>query len=192
MPETRRLPLRVIVASTVLALLAAGATYVVLSEDEGDGAGTTRGTIQLTPQEDVDPDDAAFTTFDGETVALASLRGGPVVVNFFASYCVPCVKEMPALEEVHQDLSGAVEFLGLAVADRPEEAKALVERTGVTYRTALDKDSTVITALGGIVLPTTVLLGPDGEVVASHSGEISAAELRDLVADHFGVGTAPG
>ena len=189
MPDAPRLPLRVVVAATVLALLAAVGTYVLLDGDDDDGDVSTSGTIELTPQDDVpvDPDEAAFTTFEDETVALASLRGGPVLVNFFASYCVPCVREMPAIEEVHQEVGDRVTFLGLAVADRPEDALDLVERTEVTYRTAQDKDSSVITALGGIVLPTTVLLDGNGEILATHTGEIDADELRALLADELGI-----
>ena len=94
---------------------------------------------------------------------LSTLQGSPVVVNFFASTCVPCITEMPALEEVHAEFGDRVEFLGLAVFDRPEEAQRLVEQTGVTYPTAQDKDGTAIEALGGTMLPTTVLLDADGK-----------------------------
>lgn len=183
MSDAPRLPLRVIVASTVVALAAATGTYVVLDDDDAEPSANT---IELTPA-DEDPDGATFTTFDGEEVALSSLRGTPVVVNFFASTCVPCIEEMPALEEVHQELGDQVTFLGLAMQDRPEDALELVERTGVTYRTAQDKDASVITALGGTVLPTTVLLDAEGEVVALHNGELDAEVLRRLLADELGI-----
>lgn len=185
MPDTPRLPLRAIAVSTALALAAAIGTYAVLSgDDEPDEASDT---IELTPGGDVDPDEAAFTTFDGETVALTTLDGTPTVVNFFASTCVPCIEEMPAIEQVHLDLGDEVAFLGLAVSDRPEDAQALVERTGVTYRTAQDKDGSVINALGGLVLPTTVLLDADGTIVAMHPGELDESDLRDLIADELGI-----
>lgn len=184
--EAPRLPLRVVVASTVIALAAAIGVYALLSDG---GEEPTPGTVQLTPADEVpdDPDAATFTTFDDEEVALSSLRGTPVLVNFFASTCVPCVEEMPALEEVHQELGDQVTFLGLAMQDRPEDALDLVERTGVTYRTAQDKDASVISALGGTVLPTTVLLDADGEIVALHNGELDADELRELLADELGI-----
>jgi thiol-disulfide isomerase/thioredoxin len=182
-PEAPRLPLRAVVASTVVALAAAIGTYVVLDDGDAEPSGTT---IELTPA-DEDPDGATFTTFDGEVVALSSLQGTPVVVNFFASTCVPCIEEMPALEEVHQQLGDQVTFLGLAMQDQPEDALDLVERTGVTYRTAQDKDASVITALGGSVLPTTVLLDAAGEVVARHNGELDADDLRELLADELGI-----
>jgi thiol-disulfide isomerase/thioredoxin len=185
-PDAPRLPLRVIALSTVIALAAAVGVYALLDDDD---ASPTADTIQLTPADEVpdDPDGATFTTFDGEVVQLSSLRGAPVLVNFFASSCVPCIKEMPALEEVHQELGDQITFLGLALQDRPQDALDLVERTGVTYLTAQDKDASVISALGGTVLPTTVLLDAAGEIVALHNGEIDAGQLRRLLGDELGI-----
>lgn len=181
-PEVPRLSLRAIALSTALALLAAVGTYALLRDDSH--ASATDDTLQLTPE---DPTGAAFTTFDGAKVALSSLQGTPVLVNFFASTCVPCITEMPALEQVHKELGDQVTFLGLALQDRPEEALALIARTGVTYRTAQDKDASVITALGGTVLPTTVLLDADGKIVATHSGQLDAAGLRSFLSDKLGI-----
>jgi thiol-disulfide isomerase/thioredoxin len=190
MPEVPRFGWRTLVVSTVLALIAAVAVVVVLGG--GDDGGSDRSsvvTIPLVPDgEPVDPDEATFTEFDGEVVALSSLRGTPVVVNFFASFCTPCITEMPAFESVHQALGDQVTFLGLAVADRTDEAQDLVERTKVTYRTAQDRDASVIEALGGGThLPTTVLLDADGNVVARHLGQLDADELRDLLSEELGI-----
>jgi thiol-disulfide isomerase/thioredoxin len=186
-PESPRLPWRVVALSTVLALGAATVTYVVLSDDGGSTA--TSDTLTLTPDGDAPaPDDVSYVTFDDEEVPLTSLHGTPTVVNFFASTCTPCITEMPALEEVYQDVGGdQVAFLGLAVTDRPEDAQALVAQTGVTYPTAQDPNADVITALGGTVLPTTVLLDADGTIVATHNGALDADELRGLLADELGI-----
>lgn len=178
--------------STVLALIAAVGTYVLLDDQDDD---EPTPSIVLEPEEGseagaVDPDEVTFTTYEDEVVPLADLRGAPVLVNFFASTCTPCIKEMPALEEVHQELGDQVTFLGLAVQDRPENALDLVERTGVTYRTALDPESRVITELASTsFLPTTVLLDANGEVVGSHTGELDGAAIRQLIADGLGITT---
>jgi thiol-disulfide isomerase/thioredoxin len=181
------LPLRTVVLATVLALLASIATVVLLSGDDD----ATEPQIPVTLEPDggttQDPSDVLFTTFDDEEVSLDTLRGSPVVLNFFASTCAPCITEMPALEEVHAQFGDRVEFLGLAVFDRPEAAQRLVEQTGVTYPTAQDKDGSAIEAMGGTMLPTTVLLDADGKIVRTHTGEISADELRDLLADDLGI-----
>ena len=180
-----RLPWRTFALSTALALGAAVGTYQILSND--DAPDRTDDTLTLTTDDPAEPSEVSFTTFDGEAVSLDSLRGTPTVVNFFASTCIPCITEMPAFEEVHQALGDSVAFLGLAVADRPEDALDLVERTGVTYATAQDKDQSVFNAIsGGLGLPTTVLLDADGEVAAQHTGALTANELAELITETFG------
>jgi thiol-disulfide isomerase/thioredoxin len=189
--ESPRLPWRTVVASTVIALLAAGATVVLLSDDGGSDDGATTA-ITLVPEDAVPTfDEATYTTFDGDEVPLSSVRGNPTVVNFFSSTCTPCITEMPAFEEVYQEVkgSGQVDFLGLAVADRTDDAMALVDQTGVTYPTAEDKDASVISALQGTLLPTTVLLDAEGKVVSTHPGALTADELRTLLHDDLGVDT---
>ncbi len=191
MPEVPRFGWRTLVVSTVLALIAAVAVVVVLGGgDDGDAdQRSSVVTIPLIPDgEHVDPDEATFTEFDGEVVPLSSLRGTPVVVNFFASSCIPCITEMPAFETVHQEVGDQVTFLGLAVADRTDEAQDLVERTEVTYRTAQDRDGSVIESLdAGSHLPATVLLDSDGAVVARHLGQMDADELRSFLAAELGI-----
>jgi thiol-disulfide isomerase/thioredoxin len=191
-PASSRLPLRTIVFSTVIALACAIGVVVVLGGND-DGEEPIKpdelGGLSITPETGSDATGAVFTTFDGEEVGLATLQGLPVVVNFFASTCVPCITEMPALEEVHQQVHENVEFLGLAVSDQPEAAQRLVEQTGVTYATAQDKDGSVIADLGGALLPTTVLLDTNGDVVEVHSGKITADQLRALLQEHFGIAT---
>jgi thiol-disulfide isomerase/thioredoxin len=185
--EAPHLPFRFIALATVLALAAAVGTYQLLQDDDSRASDADR--LELIPETDLPdgPVDASFTTFDDEVVALSSLQGGPVLVNFFASTCTPCIEEMPDLEAVHQELGDQVTFLGLALQDRPEDALDLIERTGVTYRTAQDKDGSVINALGGAVLPTTVLLDADLQIVSLHSGKLDADGLRRLIADGLGI-----
>jgi thiol-disulfide isomerase/thioredoxin len=190
-PESPRLPWRAVVLATVLALGAATATYVVLADgsDAQDDADPPVGMVELTP-DDQSPasGEATFLTFDGQEVPFSNIQGTPTVVNFFSSTCTPCITEMPAFEEVYQELGGEqVAFLGLAVADRAEAAQDLVQQTGVTYPTAQDPENAVFDALGGAVLPTTVLLDADGEIVATHHGELDADELRAFLADELGV-----
>ncbi len=184
-PASSRLPWRAVAISTVVALAAAVGTYVVL--DDGNGNGDPPA-LDLTPEEDLPTaDEVAFTTFAGDEVALSSLRGGPLLVNFFSSTCVPCITEMPAFEQVFQEVGDDVSFLGLAVSDRADDAQSLVAQTGVTYPTAQDPDAAIISALGGTVLPTTVLLDADGEIIARRAGELDADELRALLADELGI-----
>lgn len=182
----RRLPFppRLLILSTTLALIAAVAVYVLLAPSSG-GDDTTQDQIQL----EKDPTaGVAYTTFTGDEVAIGAHRGTPLVVNFFSKDCIPCITEMPALEQVHQALGDQVKFLGLAVEDRGADAQAFVKSTGVTYDTARDPDGQVIHALGGqALLPTTVLIDADGAVVRQHRGVVTAEELTKLLHDDLGI-----
>lgn len=123
---------------------------------------------------------------DGGVQDLAEIAGTgtPVVLNFWSSTCIPCLKEMPAIEEVHTELGGDVTVVGVDVTDTEDAGNEMVARTGVTYRNARDPRSEIFSVFGGIALPRTVLIDADGTVVATHSGELDADELRGLLDEH--------
>lgn len=121
-------------------------------------------------------------SFDGEPLTLDRYRGRPLVVNFFASWCGPCAREMPAFARVHDELGSEVAFVGVNIQDSAPAALALVERSGVTYDLARD-DGSLFQALGGVAMPTTAFIGADGVVVSVHSGELSERGLERAVRD---------
>lgn len=188
-PQKRppRLPWQAVVAATVLALTAAGLVLLFLSGDEEPVAQGT--TLQLTPAEDLDRSDAVdveFTDPDGDPGTLRGLLDGrPMVVNFFASWCPPCIAEMPEFEAVSQELAGTVDFVGLAVQDRPEDASRIVDTTGVTYAWARDVRGDIAGAVGVVQMPTTMLIDADGSVLAVHAGALDADGLREFVEDNL-------
>lgn len=175
----------------VAVLLAAGLllSFGSCTDDDGDDAATPRPEDGVAlVGEDIGESVLAGLQDDAELVSLPDLRGRPVVVNFFASTCVPCVREMPALEAEHQALGDEVAFVGVAVRDRPDAALRLVEETGVTYALARDPDGEQFAASGFTFLPATVVLDADGAVVHRIVGEIEGGELQDALAD-LGIGT---
>jgi thiol-disulfide isomerase/thioredoxin len=183
-PTGRGLSGRQIGIALIVALIAAVLTGVLVTKtsnpDDQSGAGKLR------------PAQKAPTTvmhrFDGTAVTLAEYKGQPVVVNFFASTCAPCIREMPDFEKVQRSVGDAVTFVGIAVQDDPGAAKDLVHKTGVTYDIAQDTDGTVLTALGGAFLPTTVLIDRDGTVVDEHTGQLSLDRLRAKMSTSFFAG----
>jgi thiol-disulfide isomerase/thioredoxin len=150
-----------------------------------DGRAEPAGSVQLDGEE-IGELTLAGLGEDAEPVELAAFRGRPVVVNFFASTCAPCVREMPALETVHQAAGDDVAFVGVAVNDRADAALALAEQTGVTYELAADPSGELFTAAGASLLPTTLVLDGDGAVVRRLTGEITAAELVEVLAEDAG------
>jgi len=125
---------------------------------------------------------------DGTRVALTDvLDGRPLVVNFFASWCAPCRAEMPDFAAVHGQVGDRVGFLGLAMQDTRDASAELVELTGVAYPWGLDPTGEIFAELGGFAMPTTVYVAADGEIVGTDSGAIDESQLRDRLADLFGV-----
>lgn len=154
------------------------------SSESGDPSGPTLRPGQVAGRGDVLPA-MELTAHDGSTIDLSDLRGRPTVINFFASWCAPCVAEMPLFEQVHQDLGDSVELLGIASTDTLEEELDLIERTGVTYPTARDPLGEVMGSLGVVGLPSTVFVDADGRIVEYHVGELDAEELRSLIDEHL-------
>jgi cytochrome c biogenesis protein CcmG, thiol:disulfide interchange protein DsbE len=125
---------------------------------------------------------------DGSTVALTDVVDGrPLVVNFFASWCAPCRAEMPDFAAVHGDVGDRVGFFGLAMQDTDDAAAELVELTGVAYPWGLDPSGAIFAGLGGFAMPTTVYVTAGGEIAGTDSGVIDESQLRDRLADLFGV-----
>jgi thiol-disulfide isomerase/thioredoxin len=190
----RRLPPIAVAAATVLALLAAGLVLAVFDDDSPGGAtgDTDDGSAyELTPEGDL-PDsveDVRLVALDeGEDRRLGDLLGErPVVVNFFASWCQPCIDEMPDFEAVHRAAGDEVSIIGMANRDSPEAALGIVDRTGVTYPTYGDPQSSAITYFGGVQMPTTVFIDASGEVVDVHAGALDEGELRHKIDEAFGV-----
>lgn len=110
--------------------------------------------------------------------------GTPAVLNFWSSTCIPCLKEMPAFEQIHNEVGDKVAFLGVDVVDTVEAGRKMVDKTGVTYPNVRDPRSEIFGVYGGIALPRTVLIAGDGTIVDTHSGELNADELRDLLVEH--------
>lgn len=191
-----RLPWQAWVAATVLALTAAGLVLVVAS-GSGDGSdrsvsagGSTAPGVGLRPADEVpagDPLDIEFTRPDDTTATLREqLDGRPMVVNFFAAWCPPCIKEMPDFDAVSRQLASQVDFFGLAI-DRPEDAAEIVDETGITYPWALDSLGDIAGAAQVVQMPTTMFVAADGTVEEIHAGALDRDELRARIAEHLGV-----
>ena len=114
---------------------------------------------------------------------LEQLRGYPVVVNKWASWCAPCRGEFPEFQEVALKLGKRVAFLGLDGNDADDDARAFLKRFGVPYPSYRDPDEKIApTIQAGIAYPTTVFFDRRGKLVYSHPGPYNTAEelIRDI------------
>ncbi len=119
------------------------------------------------------------------TIELADYRGEPIILNFWASWCVPCRREMPALQATHQELGDAVTFIGINHQDDRDAAMDLLAEVGVTYSSGFDPEGKVAAGYGLFGMPTTVFISPDGAIVAQHTGELSRSELEQVIDEHL-------
>ena len=125
-------------------------------------------------------------TPDGKKIALKDFRGKLVFLNFWASWCVPCREEMPAMERLYQEFKDK-NFVVLAVnvKDRRQDAQAFVKELKLTYPIALDPEGEVGLLYGAWGLPTTYLIGSKGEGLARAWGpaEWYGPVARKLIKD---------
>ncbi len=127
-----------------------------------------------------------FVTLDERPAAFSGYAGCPLIVNFFASWCAPCVTEMPDFERFWNAHGTDVAVLGLAANDRLADAIATVRSRGVTYPTGLDEGELFID-FGGLGMPTTVFVSPSGELLETHSGLLTLDEITRRARAHFGI-----
>jgi cytochrome c biogenesis protein CcmG/thiol:disulfide interchange protein DsbE len=112
-----------------------------------------------------------------ERVSLAAYAGRPVVVNFFASWCVPCKKETPLLARFFRTPHGRVAMIGVDVNDTATAALRFVRRAGVTYPVGVDRTAAIATAWGVVAIPQTFFLDAGRHVVKRVLGAVTLAEL---------------
>lgn len=116
-------------------------------------------------------------------LVLGELRGTPVVLNFWASWCVPCREEAPLLEQSWRTArEQRVLFVGLNMQDLTEDARAFMQEFGVSYPNLRDQSNRVARRWGVTGLPETFFITARGEVVGHVIGVISREQLRAGIA----------
>ena len=127
-------------------------------------------------------------------LSLRALPATPVVLNFWASWCGVCREEMPQLQQVADAAGDQVLFLGVNVKDGQRQARFLLDDLGMSYPNLYDEPGRSLDLLPSPGVPTTLVLGPDGEILDKAVGAMDMDRLHTLLTDRLGVrlaGDAP-
>jgi thiol-disulfide isomerase/thioredoxin len=121
----------------------------------------------------------ALPTFDFATfqTLLSQIKGKPVVVNLWGSWCGPCISEAPELAKVSKEYRGRVQFLGVDLQDQPAPARAFIRRFGWTYPSVFDPSASIQKGLGLLGQPVTLIF-KDGRQIWVYPGPVNAGLLR--------------
>ena len=125
--------------------------------------------------------DFTATLLTGGKLSLAELRGTPVILNFWASWCVACRDEAHVLQESHRKFEqngGKLRVIGIAIQDTPDAARGFAKKYGKTYTLALDStDGQIALDYGVYGVPETYFIGADGVIHDKYVGPLNFAKI---------------
>ena len=136
------------------------------------------------PSETVDMTAPDFTVYDGEgnPVTLESLRGKPVILNFWATWCGYCVMEMPDFQTMYDTYGEQIHFMMVNVTDGYQEtqeaASTFITEKGFTFPVYYDLELSAASAYGVNAMPVTYFIGENGDLVAYGQGALDASAIQ--------------
>jgi cytochrome c biogenesis protein CcmG/thiol:disulfide interchange protein DsbE len=119
----------------------------------------------------------SLVDLDGQPVSMKTLKGQPLVLNFWSTWCLPCKQEHPMLQQAQRDNPG-VRFLGILYSDTPEKARRYLDKSGSSYPTLVDKNNRVAIDYGVAGVPETFFVSRSGQVVAKWVGPLNWPTLQ--------------
>lgn len=131
---------------------------------------------------DVPAPDFVLTTFDGETLRISDLRGRPVILNFWASWCIECDKEMALLEATHRRYDGEVVFVGVDYLDTEAKGRAYLAQYDITYPNVPDRGGQVSADYRIRGVPETFFIDRDGLIQGVQIGPLDQPTLEGWIA----------
>ena len=114
----------------------------------------------------------ALRGIDGEVVRLEDFRGQPIFLNFWATWCQPCIVEHPVLQAGAKRYEGRVQFLGVVYNDETEKIRRFLDQRGEWGPALLDEDGSVAVAYGVYGAPETFFIDRDGVIVEKWTGNV--------------------
>jgi len=177
----RRVIAGVIAAVLLAGVIGAAIAPFVLGDDVSNGQ-PRRVDVERTP---TPLPDVTLSDVNGEPVAMRSLAGTPLVLNYWYASCPPCEKEMPDFARVAEEVGATVRIVGINPVDDADTATSFAAGKGVQYQQLLDKTRRSVDDLGLTKFPSTVFVAADGTVIEIVGHELTADELRSRIAAYF-------
>ncbi|SDQ58180.1 Peroxiredoxin [Virgibacillus subterraneus] len=155
-------------------------SFVDDNTKESSGSGTTESNaegagIKAPGQTGIKPGkmapDFELQTLSGDTFKLSDLRGKKVILNFWASWCNPCKKEMPEMQKFYEEHKDEVEVVAVNLTGNEvgvDAAKEYIKKHNYTYPVPLDKKMDASEKYGVTIIPTTYFIGTDGKIQQPH------------------------
>jgi len=134
------------------------------------------------------------TTLEGDSVTLADLQGEVVLLNVWATWCVPCRQEIPELQALHEEHADrGLHVVGVTVDSRSAEdqVRRFIQDFGMTYEVWVDPDQTAVSTFEAIGVPLTVLVDREGRIVWRHLGAFERGDPELVRAVESALGVAP-
>ena len=164
-------------------LLALGVTWIALSKVPAEIADARAGSSPR-PRKGFAAPDFTLETLNGQTITLSGLQGRVVLINFWASWCLPCRKEMPAIQQVYERYRDR-NFIVLAVNLQEQDAQvsAFADQLGLTFPILMDRDGSVFDRYQVSALPSTFFVSQAGVIQdVAVGGPLSLAFIESQVA----------
>jgi cytochrome c biogenesis protein CcmG, thiol:disulfide interchange protein DsbE len=124
--------------------------------------------------------DFGFATCEGEEMTTSELQGKPALINFWATWCGPCVKELTHFSELAREQGADLHVVGVSVDASAKDVRKFLKRKQLDYTLAWDSGD-IASDLGITSIPVTIAVDAKGRVAAVHHGYASAAQLRELL-----------
>jgi thiol-disulfide isomerase/thioredoxin len=158
------------------------ASLLLLSCKDDANAGKAAGGAPPKPPAVGTPVDFRLPSVDGRTLGPRSFPGQVVVVDFWATWCMPCRLQAQILEPVYRDLKGrGVQFLAVNVGETPDDVKKFLKEKPFPYPVLLDPEQTVATKLAVFALPTLLVVDKKGRVSYLQGGIADGDTLKALI-----------
>lgn len=123
----------------------------------------------------------SLPTPDGDTLSIASFQGKVVFVNFWGTYCPPCVAELPEMQQLYDELSDEdFVIIGLNAEEKPEKVKAFIAKKHITFPIVISDDATVNAIFGLKHMPTTWFIDRNGILRGKIEGQISKSMAKKI------------